>query len=402
MAVTNSLATAYSNQRKTVVLGDGSEVFVIQDTTTNATFYRRDTSGVVTQFATGTSDILGWTNGSIACYVDSPGAVERLTVAWKQSGAGGGRTDGCVYTMVGTFNAGRTTLTWGTAVEFSGGGSTTYGFPDIVCHPESTGGVAHVFCSSADSATYAVSTNPHTITSGGVLARGTQVLLAPVGITAAQHYVSADINLVDKRLHLTWSDGATGTGKGIRYRTASYSAGTWTWATEVEIDNTVFVNGTDQSIQCRWDTSGGRAVIIGTFSSPNHVMVWDSTSFTAFTNRIDSAIGTITYGAIGAVDQVTGDVYVFGSRHNGTNYCDVAYYKCTRSGVSLTIGSRVIVDAFVGSTSNTPGIYAWYNSITTPKGINWVYTAGNNSPYQVKYDTIAMAVAARRRMLMMV
>src|SRR5687768_12637305 len=134
MPITNNAATAFSNQRKIARLSTGRTVTAYSDTGTNAKFKWSDDGVAWTDYS---ADIAGWINGSFSSYVDS-GGVERLVAAWKQSGAGGGRTDARVYTMVGTFNAGRTTLTWGTAWtagdnDAAGGFYGTFAnYPDIV------------------------------------------------------------------------------------------------------------------------------------------------------------------------------------------------------------------------------------------------------------------------------
>lgn len=379
MAVTNALATAYSNQKKGVTLSTGRLVVVVGNTTTNAQFIWADDGQTWTDYG---ADIAGWSNGSISSYVDS-GGVERLVAVWKQSGTGGGRTDGYTYAMSGAFNAGRTTLTWGTALARIT--DTTYNYPDIVVTPEGTGGVAWF----AESSNNGASNNSADlfrvdISSSGVCTAGVNVASATYGV-AVHTFPSIDINLTDKRLHVAWSAGTTGAGKGIRYRTASYSGGVWTWATEREITPTYAVLDGDHWVNCRWD--GTRVIIGGLLGTGANWTLHlferdaaDTTTTTRFTGTALADPGQAYKGTL-AVDTATGDVYFMGLGY-AAGYTGVGYLKWTRA--TTTLGAKVITDATWASHVN-----AWFSNST----LRWIYTGGNNSPYQVKYDQNVLNVA---------
>lgn len=383
MAVTNASATAFSNQKHGRTLSTGRLVTVYSDTGTNGKFKYSDDGVTWTDFA---ADIAGWANGSIDVYVDS-GAVERIVAVWKQSGTGGGRTDQYVYAMVGTFNAGRTTITWGTALLIRG--NVNYAYPDVVCHPEGTGGTAHAVTSYTLAASNVVVWQQVTIDSSGAPTITTTTQISADYAVNLHTFPSIDINLTDKRLHVAWSAGTTGAGKGIRYRTASYSAGAWTWATEVEVDTARYIVATYTWLNCRWD--GTRAVIGGMLynGASFDLYQYESTNFTSFpTTRIlasgqsnnGDTNGMCYLGSL-AIDTPTGDVYYLGTNLVVTN---VSYYKFTRA--TTTFSTRTITDATYMGTQSSAFISTWFSGST----VRWIYTAGNNSPYSVKYDQLVL------------
>lgn len=383
---TATVPTAYSNQKKHKRLSNGYLIAILATTTTNAElWYSTDNGGTWTQYAG--ADIAGWSDGSFDTYVDSPGNVERIVVAWKQSGTGGGRTDNQTYCMVGTFNAGRTTITWvGTGTAISGESEIV--FPDVAAHPEGTGGVAH-FVGTRQNTADAVYYRRAIDSAGalGALAGGTSLsgAGAVTGSPSARSWASICINLADKRLHVTWSNNALGTNKGQRYRTAAYSTGSWTWASEVEVSTAYAPAAPSRGVTCRWD--GTRIVIAGLLTdagTTDTLVIWDSTNFTSFTNRIATA--TTLYGFSFDVDVATGDVYCFGSGFNGSAYTNAQYRKATRSGAALSLGSIVVLEAFTGSASNPAYVSAVYTSVSTR--IDLIYTKGSSSPYDVRYETI--------------
>lgn len=389
-------STAYSNQKKIANLSTGRRVVPVPNPSGALNCYFRysddgQTWAWLGDGVGGSQLIAGWSNGSIDSYVDS-GGTERLVAVWKQSGTGGGRTDGYLYAMVGTFNAGRTTLTWGAAVALNLGDSLG-DYPDVVAHAEGTGGAAHaVFAYGHASTVSQTYWRPYSIDSSGVPTPGSNLLIGGSYGTAIATFPSIDYNPADKRLHVAWSAGTTGAGKGIRYNTASYSGGTWTWAAEVEVVTDVYVANEIYGVVCRWD--GTRAVIGGQLytGAANRIRVYDSTSFTAFTERVTHSHGDsdALYGFGMAIDAGTGDVYLFGSPYSGSNMRDVWYRKATRSGSTLTLGSAVIIDAFIGGNSGNP---PRVNANAYSGGIELIYTHGNNAPYAVKYDRIQTNVA---------
>lgn len=387
--VTNNAATAHSNQKRACSLSTGRMVVAISDTATNCEFRWSDDGLTWTDYA---SDIAGFVIGSIDAYVDS-GGTERLVAVWKQSGTGGGRTDAHIYAAVGTFNGARTTLTWGTPILLSGT-TTNFNYPDVSCHPEGTGGVAHVVCSWNSGANNYIQGLYLVITSGGVPTSTAYSGLSGIGFSsnfgaiggdfavASHTYPSVAVDLSTKRVHVSGSAGTTGAGKGIRYRTAAYSAGAWTWAAEVEVDTTESVNSISRWLICRWD--GTRVVLAGeVFDGVNlDHRIYESTNFTSFTTRVladtIASASRVQSGSM-AIDTVTGDVYFFGSNGAGDDH---AYQKWTRA--TATWGPRTVLDTGLNFYHS-----AWFSSSV----IRWIYTSGNNSPYQVKYDQLVLNVA---------
>ncbi|MCU1488303.1 MAG: hypothetical protein JWN67_5049 [Actinomycetia bacterium] len=390
---TTLLATAYSNQKKIARLSTGVLVVVIAATLTNAEFwYSTDNGATWTQYASGTSDIAGWVNGSISPYVDS-GGTERMTAVWKQSGTGGGRTNNDVYVAVGTFNAGLTTLTWSIAV-LNGGGWGNYNYPDIVGHAEGTGGMAHVIIGGLSGTTNLAVAQKITISSAGAITAQATHFTGTDYLAGVHVFPSITIVPSDKRLLAIWSAGTTGAGKGVRSRTVDYA--TWStggaWAAEVEVDNTVYISdANNEGLICRWDAARSLVVAGGQLftGSVYKVMVWDSSSFTSFTNRVSTtvALSAAILGPGMAIDATTGHVYLFGCQFSGGTYNNVGYYKATRSGSSLTLGLLVVTDTFTGG-ANSPHV----NGLATTSAIRWLYTAGSGTP-TVKVDAIALNTA---------
>lgn len=398
-------ATAFSNQKKGCTLSTGRQVIMVKNSGNLGSVYYSDDGQSWTN-ATAGVPIDGWAHGSFDVYVDS-GGTERLVALWKQTGTGGGRVDGEVYVLVGTFNAGRTAITWGSTVTVvpTDVNIAGYNYPDVCCHAEGTGGVAHIVVS------FASATGPNNyvgyervaINSSGVLGAESVDGLTDFSGTAGNDlgalggsysvnvhtWPSITVNLSDKRIHVAWSAGATGAGKGVRYRTASYSAGTWTWATEVEVDNGVYLQDTSHWVVCRWDGTRIVAGVFGWTGSLRPLKTYESTNFTSFTTRTHvsdvsaTSMVRIEYGSM-AVDSNTGDIYMFGYAFLASSDNQLYYYKWTRSGGSL--GSPVVVE---GGISTNGYANAWYSGST----IRWLYTLGNNSPYSVKYDQLVLNLA---------
>jgi hypothetical protein len=385
-------ATAYSNQKHACTLSNGTDILV---SITNSgggygEFYYRPNGGTWSWYGA-SAEIAGWSNGSIASYVDS-GGTERLVAIWKQSGTGGGRTNDASYVCVGTFNADRSALTWGTASS-NGIGDSRYNYSDIVVIAEGTGAMAHLVLSFTTGTTtnqtyhaqFAIDSSggiPNVIGSG--VAHTVQSANYGLG---AHTYPSIDFDPVTKRLFTTWSAGTTGAGKGIRFRTASYSAGSWTWASEVEVDNAIYASNTAFGFAIRWD--GVNGVIAGDLYDGTYSrwFVYDVSTTGSVTQTYKSSTASgataVNLGSVVgfgmAIDPTTRDVYLIG---NGIGVTDLAYYRYQRS--NSTMSDRTVVDQGVTSY---PYANAWYSN----NKIHWIYTSGNNSPYAVKYDRIQLS-----------
>lgn len=378
-----STATAYSNQKKIAQLSTGRLIAIGNDATPDAVLYYSDDGVSWTNYA---ALINGWSNGSITTYVDS-GNVEHIVAVWKQSGTGGSRTTGRVYVMVGTFNSARTTIAWGTAVQLNA--STSYNYPDVVAHAQSTGGKFHIVVSYQDGVP--LNTTDYygaTATAGDVITVAGAVNLNVSGYATAIHtFPSIAIDPVSLRLFVAWSAGTTGAGKGIRFKTASHSATVWTWATEVEVDTTRYNSeGTNRWMVCRWDSGRSLVVFGGNLldGANSDVITYESSLFTAgsFTARehlANTSADVRLYNGSMAIDPVTGDIYIFGLDNSGD---DLAYHKWTRA--TTTLSSRIIIDSGL--------MPAYANAFVLANGdIGFVYVHGASSPYTVKFDRIKLS-----------
>lgn len=382
-----ALATAYANQKHLMATSTGVLWAVRADDTAHGYPYYSTDNGVTWTYEG--QDIAGWLNGSIACYVDS-GGTERIVAVWKQSGTGGSRTDLHIYVMVGAFNSGRTAITWGSALELYAG-QTLMNVPDVVAHAEGTGGKAHVVYSYADFSTLSQANyNPVTINSSGVPTVGALTQLGGNYLGNLPHsYPSIDYDPVTKHLYCAWSAGKTGSGFGIRFKKATYSAGTWTWGTERELSSTVIVDTNDNQsgIVCRWD---GLRPVVGMAQSTGARNVWESTDdfATVVTALISSSVGT-DFGIGMIIDTVTRDIYFLQSNYaSGIGYDYVSYIRYIRASTSV----QAVKQLGYGPTLNTSTTHG-ANGIFSGSTLRWVYTVGNNSPFAVMYDQIVLNVA---------
>jgi hypothetical protein len=391
-----SALTAYSNQKHLVRLSNGVLVALMNNDEAGTSadygyfFYSQDNGKTWASYG---SEIAGFVNGSISSYVS--GGTERLVAVWKQAGtgsiggSGGARTSGEIYVMVGTFNAGRTTLTWDTAVRHASG-TNVMNYPDIVVNAEGTGAKAHVFCSYVSGNNW-VEYGYFNITSGGVLSF---TVTATIGTGAGygnttDTFPSADINPVTKDIYVAWSAGATGSGKGIRFQKATYSAGSWTWGTEREIDaNHYHAGGATRYVTCLFD--GTRVVIAGgslndtTGAIDTMLYERDSADTTTLAKQLvdnNSDPDTCLFAGSATYDPDC-NVYFFG--RNGTTTM-VGYRKWTRATNSLS--GFVQTDSLSGSENGpyTSALRGYYNG-----RVEWIYTHGNNAPYSVKYDYLQL------------
>lgn len=379
MTVTNSQATAFSNQKKMVVRSNGQMVLVITDTAANGKFlYSTDDGETWNDYGL---DIAGWANGSLALYTDT--GFERIVAAWKQSGVGGGRIDGHIYVAVGDFFGG-----FGAAVDITAG-STSWNFVDLVAHAEGTGGQIHVVASYQTGAASIVTYWAIPVGATGVPGVPVQTNISPDYGMSAHTYPSIDINPVTKNLFCAWSAGAAGAGKGIRFRKATYAAGAWTWGTEREIDSTTFVFNQDYSIICRWDALNNLAIIGLPVAYNGAVLVekvYQRDAADTTTTTLLSDTTTTTYHCNGSmVVAPNGDIYLFGALHAaiGSGQQPLSYRKLTR------LTATTVSDG--GYVPFTYGDQRWVNALYSANKIRMVYTGGNNPPYQVRYDQLVIA-----------
>jgi len=386
---TASTATAYSNQRKVDRCQNGVLWAMFWDGTS--------TTGTSLDFYYSTDDGATWTKGSEFGFAGTgtsytPNASlfidldDYAHVVYKD------RHDGLIYYRRGTPNAARTAWTWSSAVRV-GYAETTVDYPDIVAHREGTGWVAHVVYS------YNAYYNRIDISSSGsisVTPSGSSTLIGNTG--NAHTWPSIDFNHTGDgktvagstpHLYVAWSAGATGAGKGIRFKKATYSSGSWTWDTEREIDSTRYVADSSEWLNCMFD--GTRVVLAGFVrdASSNRDLILHERDVgdTATTSRvlIDNAAPSAAAFQGSATYDSAGNIYLFG-RDGGTAPQPLNYRKWTRSGASL--GPEVVIDSDVGDV-NVSAKRGYSNN-----RIEFIYTDGTASPYNVTYGGFSLFTAA--------
>lgn len=386
---TYATASAYSNQKKLVRLSQDTLVAVNASTGTNAEFwYSTDNGSTWAQFTAGTSDIAGWSNGSISSYIDS-GGTERLVAVWRQSGTGGGRTNGEHYCMVGAFNSARTTLTWSAALDTGIGSSSDYF--DLVTCADGTGGLAMIALSFANgSVTQAVyeivsinSSGTATLVAGPALLGGSYTSATPGS------FPSVCMNPSTKDIYVAWSAGATGSGYGIRFRKGAYSSGTWTLGAEREIDNTRYIDTSARWLRCLFD--GTRVIIAGeVYDGANYDIIAherDAADTTTTTRvLVDNAATTARIDFGSASYNGSGNLYFFGvNQDQADGSKNLVYRVWTRA--TTTLAAQVVVDATVGDAYVNAKV-GYSNSL-----IEFIYRDLVASPYNIKYSSISLNVA---------
>jgi hypothetical protein len=384
---TAGTATAYSNQRKLDRCQNGVLWSMFWDGTS--------TTGTSMDFYYSTDDGATWTdgggfgfaatgttytpNGSFFIDLD-----DNAHVVYKD------RSNGDPYYRRGTPNTERTAWTWSAALAING--SPFFDYCDVVAHREGTGWTAHVVMSYLESSTINnVYYSRVTITSsGGISATG----VASIGgsyATNAHLYPSIDFNHTGDgktvaggtpHLYTAWSAGATGAGKGIRLRKATYSAGSWTWGTEQEIDSASFANA--GRISSAFD--GTRVVIAYADSA--------STSAIKIRER-DAADTTTTTRTPTALSDgvVTGLTIAYDSDKNihlgavGATSADPKVVKYDRAA-----GTWGAWEALSATTTQADTLSARRFADTS---VDLLYTSGTGSPYSVTYGAVALVAPSQ-------
>lgn len=385
---TSATATAYSNQRKIdrcqngvlwALYWDGSAL-TPSYSSNNGTSWNATTAISMAGAGTTYTPNASW-------FIDLD---DYAHVVYKD------RHDGYIYYRRGTPNAGRTAWTWSAATIVGSTILTEFDYPDVVAHREGTGWVAHVVISSTIDSTSGAAYNRVTITSGGTISVGTLTGIATAYGNANHKWPSIDFNHTGDgktvagatpHLYCAWSAGATGAGKGIRFKKATYSGGTWTWGTEREIDNSAFVEAAGGWLNCLFD--GTRVVISGQHSSAASTFTGatlfqrdaaDTTttsvgSLWAATTNTQLLYGSMTYDG-------EGNLYFFGRNSDeASGTYDLVYLKWTRAGA--TMGAEVVIDASTGVP------YVSAKRGYSNNRIEFIYTDGTASPYNVVYGGIS-------------
>lgn len=262
---TAATATAYSNQRKIDRCQNGvlwkvhlatTAIFEFHYSTDDGATWTEDTSADIN---TGGDTYVP--NGSFFIDLD-----DYAHFVYKDG------SDGYIYYVRGTPNAGRTAWTWSSAVVLRD--TTPHNYPDLVAHRNGTGWSVHVVWSATTATDNYVYYNRLTIASDGTPTDHGDSGLAGTYSNANTTWPSIDFNHTGDgktvaggtpHLYVAWSAGAAGAGLGIRFKKATYSDGSWTWGTEREIDSTRYIEGPRYYVNCLFD--GTRVIIAG--------MLWD-------------------------------------------------------------------------------------------------------------------------------
>lgn len=305
------------------------------------------------------------------------------------------RSDGYIYYRRGTPNAGRTAWTWSAATAIYS--ATTSDYPDVVAHREGTGWRVHLVYSQTDATGPYARYSRVDITSGGAISIGVnQLTISATNYGNSNHaWPSIDFNHTGDgktvagstpHLYVAWSAGATGAGKGIRFKKATYSAGSWTWGTEREIDNTRYIDTAGRWLNCVFD--GTRVVIAGqVYNGSNMDLVIHDrdAADTTTTARAESSttLANRTHGGSLSYDSA-GNLYFFGVRQSTFA---VGYRKWTRASNSLASftdldNTSVMSDTFVSAKRG-------YSN----NRIEFIYTDGTASPYNVTYESVILNAA---------
>jgi len=386
---TAATATAYSNQRKIDRCQNGVLWAMFWDGTS--------TTGTSLDFYYSTDDGATWTKGGEFGFAGTgtsytPNASlfidldDYAHVVYKD------RHDGYIYYRRGTPNAGRTAWTWSSATVVRG--DTQGDYPDIVVHREGTGWAAHIVMSfGTASANSSAVYYRAIIDSGGSVTVG-NLSQTTAGGTSNPTFPSIEFNHTGDgktvagstpHLYVAWSAGATGAGLGIRFKKATYSGGSWTWGTEREIDSTRY--WTVHAGQTMFD--GTRVVIavpMATEGANDDVVIYErDAADTTTTTRIlvDNAATTERLFLGSASYDGAGNVYLLGRNHDeAAGTYDLVYRKWTRE--TTTLGPEVVIDAGVGEP------YVSAKRGYSNSRIEFVYTDGTASPYNITYESILL------------
>lgn len=395
---TSSMATAYGNQRKIDRTSNG----VLwawprtygADTTAGTAYYSTDNGATWT--ASATSNILNGSASSLTSFTPDLSvfidADDYAHTVLKDI------SNGYIYYRRGTPNAARTAYAWSTATQVTT--ATNYDVPDLVAFrdPAGSGGwVAQIVISQANAST-GYSTMYYVkaaITAAGAVA------FVPLQATSNsypnavgtfpsidfQHTGDGKTPVANPALFVGWSAGATGTGKGIRFKKATYSAGAWTWGTEQEIDNTRYVSSTADWLNVLFD--GTRVVFTGW--AYNALILHDrdaadttTTTRTLFTNA--SAATDLMLSGSATYDRAGNVWFVGRDNANAGAGSNVKTRRWVRSTAALDAA-----DVIDGTSASYP--YASVRRGTSGSRLDYVYTDGTASPYAVMYGGVVLNTA---------
>jgi hypothetical protein len=310
--------------------------------------------------------------------------------------------DGLLNYLRGTPNAARTAYAWSAVTQISAS-SAAFDYPDIVAFrdPANTGAwVAYAVYNTTGSATTKVFGRRINISSAGTITvtpatntAGDQIDTTLATANSNPAYASIDFNHTGDgktvaggtpHLYIGWSAGATGAGYGIRFRKATYSAGSWTWGTEREIDNSLYVTTSSYVFQCHFD--GTRAVIA---AGAAYAGVAGATLFIADRDAADNT--TTVQQKVAYANNDAGALFTSSSNYDsagnvtffGIGQTSLISRKWTRSGNTLSTPTTI------GSASAAQGYFSARRGYQG-QALDYVYTAGTASPYTVTSGRIVL------------
>lgn len=376
-------ATAYFNQKKLDRCQNGVLWSLWWDGSTNTTssyrtYYSTD-EGVTWNAGThfGFSGAVADYPTSASLFID---VDDYAHVVYRERNHTG--SNGDLFYRRGTPNVTRTAWTWSAETRVMARvGSPGTDFPDIVVHREGTGWAAHIVAGIHAGTTCKARYNRVTIASNGALTVGAETDISPDYGTGAQSWPSIDFHHTGDgktvaggtpHLYVAWVAGATGAGLGIRFKKATYSAGSWTWNPEREIDSTRSVTGR-QFFRCVFD--GTRIVIAGVVSG---LFIHDrdvADTTTIQRAPLDGIMGTISPSSGSLTYDSQGNIYYGGSYFE--NGYKIAYWRWTRADGS--VGYTNLISDQVGSFDT----YMYMETSTELDKIYFVYTNGSASPYAI-------------------
>lgn len=192
-------------------------------------------------------------------------------------------------------------------------------------------------------------------------------------------------------IYVGWSAGATGTGKGIRFRKATYSGGNWTWNNEREINNTQYIVNSSAWITCMFN--GTKVLIAGrTYTGSNsYFLLMDRDVADTGSNSLVGTLDDTTFFQYGSCTyDNAGNAYWIGRNPASGELCIRKY----TAGVGL--GAAVKISKLTHSTHETAAVFRrghWRGNV------EWAFNMGNQSPFLVYYDNLD---EARKRGLQMI
>lgn len=388
---TSATATAYSNQRKIDHCQNGVlwSTFVDLAAAVWKFFYSTDNGATWTDstnnitLGTGSAGY----NGSFFIDLD-----DNAHFVYKSN------FDGFIYYRRGTPNTGRTSWAW-SAAQVVYNSATSGNYPDVVAFRDPAGGggwVVHIAWSYVNGGVNEFDYDKYTVSSGGVFTHS--VINSSIGTgynTGINTWPSIDFEHTgdgktaansSPALFCAWSAGSTGSGKGIRFRKATYSAGAWIWGTEREIDSAYVHVNIFTSLSCLFD---GQEVVIGGMLNNGtnyHVRVYQrDLSDTTTTTLGDFTVSSPNWLESGSLTYDSArNVYVFGSDENG----NIKYRKYDRAANTFT--TLVTVESGVTSSTASTVSYPSLKRGYSNSKLEWIYTDGSASPYSIKYDSLAL------------